>query len=200
MEQSGASGHETGRDRSTSAEQSFWRTRTHAWAALVAAVVILATILFVPKCNRLMRDRQVRGIQHGALVDLMLIAEKEAAFKKANGVYTTDLKALGIAPKRVLYKFGFVTASAAGASESVDPSRKDLDALLKSDPKLKIEYSPLTKLKDIEFDKLASYCPDCTAGPAGFKAVAAANLDDDPVLDVWTIDETGRVTHVVNDL
>lgn len=32
-----------------------------------------------------------------------------------------------------------------------------------------------------------------------FKAIATANIDDDPTLDTWTIDETGELKTVVDD-
>lgn len=33
-----------------------------------------------------------------------------------------------------------------------------------------------------------------------FRAVAVSNLDDDDDLDIWTVDESGRLTHEVDDL
>jgi hypothetical protein len=30
--------------------------------------------------------------------------------------------------------------------------------------------------------------------------IAAANLDDDSILDVWTIDQTGKIEHLIDDL
>lgn len=35
--------------------------------------------------------------------------------------------------------------------------------------------------------------------PGAFTAVAVANLDDDPDLDVWALTENGNITHVQND-
>ncbi len=34
---------------------------------------------------------------------------------------------------------------------------------------------------------------------SGFKAVAVSNLDEDPDLDLWTVDEKGVITNVFND-
>lgn len=177
------------------------RTVFHILASAVIAGILIGILSFFTFYSNFFHQRQVKAIQAGAQVDLDLVARSEKTFHEKHGAYTTDLAALGIAPKKVVYKFGFVQPSDSIAGvEGLDPSRKDLDALKKANPKLEIGYSPVTKLDSIDFGKLASYCQDCTAGKDTFKAIAAANLDEDPELDVWTIDEKGNVTHLVNDL
>ncbi len=188
------------------------QTRIHVVFAALSAAVLLGLIMVVPNCNQWMLDRQIRGIQLAARADLALLQERMDAFRAKNGFFTTDLAALNLdAPKdlKVLYKFGFVTASSTevekatalnGQAVDLDPSRKDLDALKVADPKIAIEYSPTTRLDQVDFAKMGSYCVDCTATRTNFKAIAAANLDQDPALDVWTIDEQGNITHVVDDL
>jgi len=44
--------------------------------------------------------------------------------------------------------------------------------------------------------------PDVTPAVAEstFTAVAVGNLDDDPDLDVWLLNDSGRITHIKNDL
>lgn len=37
------------------------------------------------------------------------------------------------------------------------------------------------------------------AGKSDFQAVAMNNLDEDPDLDIWTVNEKGRIVHVFND-
>ncbi|MBU0530516.1 MAG: hypothetical protein KKC05_02480, partial [Nanoarchaeota archaeon] len=37
-------------------------------------------------------------------------------------------------------------------------------------------------------------------GTVGFKATAKANIDDDPVMDIWEIDNTGMLKNTVNDV
>lgn len=167
----------------------------------IFALVCLTLLLILPGCSFFKR-RQIQGIQLGAKVDLKLIYDKQRVFHEKNGFYTTDLAALEIWPKMVLYKFGFVQAAAVdvGTIPDLDPSRKDLDALKKSKPNWKLEYSPVTKLNQFDFHRLISFCPDCTATKTTFKAVAAANLDEDAVLDVWTVDHTGKMQHLVDDL
>lgn len=176
------------------------RTGIHILGAFFAAAILSVALVMAPSCGRKMRDRQLAAIQRGVLADLKLIADRQAEFHKANQFYTTDLWALRITPKKVLYKFGFLTPSQTIAGRSdLRPELKDLDALKKVGPNLEIEYSTFTKLEKIDFNKLSSFCQDCTATASSFKAIAAANLDDDLTLDVWTIDEKGNVSHVIDD-
>jgi hypothetical protein len=176
------------------------RTRTHAVAAAVAAGVLVLALIMAPAIHRYMHRRHMQAIQRAAEVDLHYLQSRETDFYKQHGSYTTDLKILGIAPKTALYKFGFVRAGSDKAGDQqVDAKRKDLDALKASDPNIAIEYSPATHLEDIDFQKLASFCTDCTATVVGFKAIAAAQFDDSSI-DVWTIDQDGRLVHVVNAL
>ena len=165
----------------------------------VAAILFVVLYFVYAPAKEWMRMRQIHAMQIGVKGDLRMLLDKQQAFRQKFGFYTTDLKALGIAPKAVVYKFGFVSPSWVTAP-GLEPARKDLDALKASDPMVKIEYSPVTKLDKIEFDRLVSYCPDCTADRHSFKAVAAANLDEDAVLDVWTIDEKGEIAHLIDDL
>ncbi|MBL6991130.1 MAG: hypothetical protein ISR65_15195 [Bacteriovoracaceae bacterium] len=44
------------------------------------------------------------------------------------------------------------------------------------------------------------FCSDCFANKERFKAVAIGNIDSDPTIDVWTIDDRKSLIHVVNDL
>jgi hypothetical protein len=188
------------------------QTRIHVVFAAVGAAVLLGLLMAVPSCNKFMRQRQVFAIQSAARADLQFMIDRENDFFQKNGFYTTDLEGLSLdAPKKlvVLYKFGFVRAGSDAPAKAialdgheftVDSARKDLDALLKVSPKLEVVYSPTTQLDTVEFGKLGSYCQDCTATKNSFKLITAANLDEDPVLDVWTVDEKGIITHVVNDL
>jgi hypothetical protein len=184
------------------------RTTIHVAAAAVAAGLLLIMIMAVPAWTDFMKERQTRALTQAVFVDLKMMADKQAAFHQVYGFYTTDLNAIGVTPKMVIYKVGFVKASthefelhADKARElNLDPGVKDLDLLKKAIPKLKMEYSPLTRLDAIDISSLASHCPDCTATATGFKAMAAANLDEDADLDIWTIDEKGQMVHVVKDV
>jgi ABC-type Fe3+-hydroxamate transport system substrate-binding protein len=165
-------------------------------------LVLTMACLVLSGCTRYIKKQQARAIQAGAQLDLNLIYDAEKEFHAKNGFYTTDLVALRIWPKKILYKIGFVQPAAknVGMTEGLDNSRLNLDIVKKAHPDWVIEYSSLTHLNEIDFAKMASFCPDCTAGKTYFKAVAVANLNDDPILDVWTIDEKHKVQHLIDDL
>jgi hypothetical protein len=52
----------------------------------------------------------------------------------------------------------------------------------------------------LAFDTSGTYCSDCYIHKHGFKIVAYGNLDSDPTLDIWTIDQNRNVVHVRNDI
>lgn len=149
-------------------------------------------------------DKNRDQIQQGARADLDLIFKAEKSFKERFGYYTTDLVSLGVAPKYVLYKVGFVRPMAkeeAGLPVTGhDPFRINLDLVKQAKPDAPIAYSRQTRLDEIDLSTLASLCTNCTATASTFRAIAAANLDDDPDLDVWTVDHEGKIEHLVNDL
>jgi hypothetical protein len=189
---------------SNPSQSSAQTPRRFALALAGFAVLIIAAFVLYAYLGgaRKFAERQRHALQSAAEMDLKDLAKKENEFHERHGTYTTDLFALGIAPKSVIYKFGFVTPAAEQLpdGEIHVPARKDLDALKSARPELNIKYSSATKLDEITFDQLAPYCPDCTATVMTFKAIAAANLDDDPDLDIWTIDQSGALRHIVDDL
>lgn len=149
-------------------------------------------------------DKNRENIQAAARADLALIANAQKSFKERFGTYTTDLVSLGIAPKYVYYKIGFVKSMATEASDvpvpGHDPTRMDLDAVKKARPTARIGLSEQTGLDKIDFASLDSFCPDCTATADTFRAMAVANLDEDETLDVWTVDHEGKIDHLSDDL
>lgn len=139
---------------------------------------------------------------------MQLLASAEEAFRRERGFYSSDLASLPFRRKdlkQVLYKFGFVgpTAPPAGAKLPAghDPSRVDLDKLKAALKDVPIEYSETTRLATVDMSAAKALCPDCVVGRDSFKALAVANLDDDPDLDAWTFDSaTAQFTHVADDL
>jgi hypothetical protein len=181
------------------------RTQIHIYGCLLVALFMGISLGLAPYCGRNPRLTQIRSIQNGARADLQMIFEKETKFHAQFGTYTTDLNAMGVAPKIALYKLGFVRAAESLPEiKSPDfihrPELKDYDALKAAIPNLEIAFSPVTKLSEISLSALENICADCTANQSRFRAIAAANLDADSDLDVWTIDQNGLVVHVTNDL
>jgi len=51
----------------------------------------------------------------------------------------------------------------------------------------------------VDFQASARYSYVCVGGATTFTATATANLDDDPTVDTWTVNETGAITCTIND-
>jgi len=51
----------------------------------------------------------------------------------------------------------------------------------------------------VEFQSNARYSYVCAGGASSFTVTATANLDDDPTIDTWTVDQTGAITCATND-
>jgi len=49
------------------------------------------------------------------------------------------------------------------------------------------------------FDLLKGLCPQCGIWNSGMILMAVGNLDDDPGLDVWTMDQTRIFVHLLED-
>lgn len=198
------------------------RRMIHVIGALIVLITVAGVVWAATGGAGWAKMRQQKAIQTAAKADLLLVAEAQKEFFKTHGFYTTDLKALNLWPKRVLYAFGFVkpanfkeaTVGTSG-TETWNPEMRTITQLAaqrahdaiekaKSDPGFKpdapILLSPMTGIADIDFNRLISFCPDCTATKTTFKVIAAANLDKDPVLDVWTMDQDGNVRHLIDDL
>jgi prepilin-type N-terminal cleavage/methylation domain-containing protein len=51
----------------------------------------------------------------------------------------------------------------------------------------------------VEIMHAARYSYDIVQAADAFTATATANLDDDAIIDTWTIDETGTLQNTIND-
>ena len=205
--------------QSESEDEKRARRIAHVFVAVAAMGFVALAVFGLNKGSSFMKERQIRMIQRSAMADLNLVADALKAFKEKHGFYTTDLKALQIWPKYALYAFGFVTASQhspeqistlglqpevrtlsqlveARTQDAIEASKKDRNIL----PGAPIKLSPVTGIRLIDLSRLAAICPDCTATADSYKVMVAAQLDPDEDLDVWTIDQTGAVTHVSDDL
>ncbi|MDX9730630.1 MAG: hypothetical protein RBT63_02560 [Bdellovibrionales bacterium] len=193
------------------------RRMVHVVGAVIVLITVIGVIWAVGGGAGWMKHRSLLAIQTVAKADLLLVHEAQKRFHAEHGFYTTDLKALNLWPKRVMYNFGFVKASdlPEARENGWNPELRNIvllaeqrasDAIekAKADPNFKpdapILLSPMTKIKSMDFDSLAQLCPDCIATKDTFKMIAAANLDLDTTLDVWTIDQDGTITHLSDDL
>ncbi len=150
----------------------------------------------------LARRNMTRAAQNEAKINLMGLRTDEMKFHAKHGFYTSDLSALGYsfpAGKESKYKVGFVAPSSPGVDTK--PDIKDTDRLLnflkESKPEKVWKYDALCKVQEIDFDKMAEkYCSDCSVQKKAFKVMAVGTSFPNTGIDVWTIDQTGKLVHV----
>ena len=172
----------------------------HLFAVLISACFLLVGLSFFSFYSKFFRDRQMSAVRQAARVDLELIFKGEMAFHKVYGYYTSDLSALGLKPKKAIYKVGFVAPSPAHPElKGLDPSRMDLDKWKAAVPQLELDYSPLTKISEIDFSSLKALYPDCVATDQSFKILAVGDVDPAPGYDIWTLDDHGTLIHARTD-
>jgi hypothetical protein len=112
----------------------------------------------------------------------------EKIYQVEHDTFSTDLVAIEAELQCTRYAVGFVVPSK-------DPGGKTHPGRMLADT---------TGVKDLTGKKppetWAKWCPDCTAGEKGFRAIAVGNLGtaDKPIWDVWTIDQDRKLTHVVD--
>jgi hypothetical protein len=172
----------------------------HLIMALVMLTVLVLFLGVFAGGKDYFRERQRISLQLGVALDLDDMVQAQARFRAKNGGFTTDLVALGLTPKNLIYKIGFLEPSSDPVEWGTQPARMNHDEVLRLAPEIEMKLSPISKLAEIEFAKLRSYCGDCRVLGEAFRALAVANLDDDATLDVWTVDQTGARRHLINDL
>ena len=111
----------------------------------------------------------------------MYVAQK-AYFAEYNR-FSTDFKDVGFSwPENQIadYKIGFMDSN---MDQIINPN----------------EISSLAK--DINLQDLRSFCKyDCTIRSDGFEVITATNLDSDPDLEIWIINENKVMKQVFDDL
>lgn len=144
---------------------------------------------------------QARG---GAKVALAANYAAQKSFFSEYRRYSTDLYASGWRPSELplAYKAGFLAPYfPAQLLPEEDPRRMDTDAILAEHPARDGGpfYTPATEA--ISLAGLSAQCRSgCTASEHGFEMLVAFNLDADPTLEVWRINEKKELEQVVNDL
>lgn len=129
---------------------------------------------------------------------LKKLATVEQNAYRRYGSYITDIGAVyGAAqnssfPETFAYKIGFVRAitDAIPVNNSLHAERMNSDYILPID----------AGARKVPFSVMSQYCPDCTATKVTFKAVAFADLFGNGNFDIWTIDQTGNIAHILDAL
>ena len=169
----------------------WWVLGALACAGLGVAVV-LVTIAFEN-----FRTFGCRSKMAEAKANLSGLWVAERSFFGEYGHYSTDLVAVNWWPDdSPRYVYGFAAESREGEAElakqipGYDPSRRATDhpGVVGSPPRFSTAKMPRAALP-----------ADARVSREAFLAAAAGNLDDDPTLDVWTMDHEKKLVNVVND-
>ncbi len=129
-----------------------------------------------------------------AKTNLQVLHALQSDYLNNNNRYTDNLVEIQfnqiVEPNALYrYKYGFVKKS---------KSPHQLPDYSNSDQFGTIKHHDF--IKDIPFESFYHHCPDCIVTPKTFKAMAVGNVDDDPTLDIWTINHKKELVHLLNDL
>lgn len=173
-----------------------------AMAPVLVAVVGIVAAIAIPNYLRF----QCKAKQGEAKAALTQLWAAEQSFYAEYGFYTSDLNAIGFRPDPApRYLYGFAEAGPdpfpedVGAPDDYDPDRKDT-----SDPAaLGGGYSNLNARDSNGSALIPQDLPaDAIVNPSSFKAAAVGDIAPDGGavdLDIWTIDESRRLTVFSND-
>lgn len=154
------------------------------WAALVLPALVLAGAWQLRPQNEEHKARQMEA--QAALQELF---EKEQAFKRDFGRFTFNVKELGYGePEGVrAYVVGFPTACSVKEGGTLEKSRVLFSEYVPSEQRrLQIEQYLLD----------AREAADCKDPREAFEAYAVGVLKENAPLDVWRIDETGKLDNL----
>lgn len=146
------------------------------------------------------RTFNCRAKQSEAKTNLSGVFTAEKAFYGEYDSYSTDLETVNWWPDgSPVYLYGFAAASHDQEDElrkvipGYDPNRASTDypAVIGQTPR----YS-VTRMAGLVRALLP---PNALLTQRAFTAAAIGNIDGDPTLDVWTIDESKHLVNLVND-
>lgn len=154
--------------------------------------------------HMLFTEEEVKSIRSKIKLNLSVAYTAEASFFADFKRYTTDLKFSGVSldDRPMKFKMGFVDPYYPHEDvQNENPLLMDSDALtdIRTAESPELIYAP--NVKKIELDQLEKFCNrGCSASETEFEVIVATNLDDDPTLDVWLINEKKEIIHKIDDL
>jgi type II secretory pathway pseudopilin PulG len=156
--------------------------------AVVLAIIGLLASIAIP---RLLAFRG-RAQQAEAKTALASVATSMKVYRSDNNAFTDDLLRIAWLPDGApVYLVGFTsdgTPSASGRNDTAE-LRAAGAGTYRTHRMVDGFGNPLTE----------SNLPAAPVAPLAFTIGAAGNLDDDPTLDQWTLDDGGTMTHVGDD-
>jgi hypothetical protein len=140
-----------------------------AWALTVGVVVFISEGAFFMSWLQERRQREMAAVQETAGDDLRALLRAERLYRATAETYG-PFKAFHFQPRYGLYTLYL-------GPDDFMPAIRDQQPVI---DRLPPGFTPGT-------------------GPDSFTAVAVANLDDDPDLDIWTLTSSGNIVQVQND-
>ncbi len=142
---------------------------------------------------------EIRNQMKVALSEIYM-AQKSYQAEKEH--YTGDLMALQWTPgnPKMKFKIGFVQAYSAAEELGENSRLLDSDSFLNEKTQSGENYEYTETADGIRLADLLKYCQyGCSAEDDHFEAIAAANLDDDPTLEVWLMNDKKEIIQVIDD-
>lgn len=162
----------------------------------IPTVSTLVTAELQPTAEQIELRKEGKSVLGAAYTSMAVI---HAEFDR----YSSDLMSEFIPEGEILeMKAGFLEVyQPQQPFEQENPQRKDTDffvqASLGSDSPVRYSESA----EKIDLQSLAQFCDKkCEASEREFEYVVAINLDEDPELDVWTINERKEIIHRFDDV
>lgn len=138
-------------------------------------------------------------IRSSMKISLAALYGAQKSFFSEYGRYSTDFNELGYLPEEdtFTYKTGFLREFSPKDATLTGRQISSFDALVEGSKRKNFsEAMAAARLEDA-----ARYCQwDCTASESHFEILSVANLDDDPDLDVWVINDKKVITQAHDDL
>jgi hypothetical protein len=177
------------------------------YGLIVTGILVAAGYNFLRDYNG-MRTRSVRRPSHSptSLLTGMYIAEK--AFHSEHGTYDPALNAVGFAPQSSFpHIVGMPKKCIPPNHRGPEKVYSKIDAPIYDSHQYSLANPQTVRSSGRDSKTLAAiqkYLESGFDGPckdlkSGFVALAVGNIDSDDTLDVWSIDESKSVVHVVDD-
>ena len=116
------------------------------------------------------------------------------------GSFSTDLTSLYVGVgtgAAYAYKFGFLTPGGPTVIKDnrIHPDFMNTDRIAAAQ---RGSFPRLSPSQDIAMDELNRTCTDCTATATKYKIILAARNPETKALDLWTAEQGGKLTHLVD--
>lgn len=155
-------------------------------------------------------EKEIQEIRVGMRVSLAALYGAQKSFFSEYNRYASDFDALGYSPEEKVFRFntGFLRPYYPSASRSTPVEREAqqihsyesiVEREIREMGQAGHKFSP--EMQNVRLEEAASFCRNsCTASETQFEMISVANLDEDPDLDVWLMNDKKELVQVQDDL